>query len=276
MAEKDTYLSKYISEINRYPILTREQEVEIARRIHQGDEDALQEMVKSNLRFVISISKKYLGSGFPLADIINEGTIGLIEAAKRFDPDRGVKFITYAVWWIRQAILYAIANKSGIVKIPPSQAHMLHMINKRIQSMTQLLGREPLLSELAADIGRDEKEIEMLMRTARTSLSVEGNIDEDDHDGMYISLSDENSFKAEEQVIEDSFVDDVELLLECLDDREKEILKLHYGFVGSPLTLQQIGDKYKLTRERIRQIEARAIKKLKRVASNRNLHDYLE
>ncbi|MBN1356390.1 RNA polymerase sigma factor RpoD/SigA [bacterium] len=269
-------MTTYLSEINKYPLLSRDEEVELSERIQQGDEDALQRMVQGNLRFVVSIAKKYLGSGLQLDELVNEGSIGLIEAAKRFQPERGVKFITYAIWWVRQAILYAIATKTGIVKLPANQIQLLNMINKKMQSMTQTLGREPHLSELAAEINVPESEVENLLRTTRISLSIETHLDENEEEGPSITLTKDNIQKPEEQVIEDGFVDDVELLLTCLDDREKEILQLHYGFKGIPLTLQEIGNRYGLTRERIRKIELRAIEKLKKIAKKRQLEDYLK
>ena len=276
MSESIDHFGKYLQEINKYPIYSRDEEEKLARQITEGSEEAIQKLVQANLRFVVVVAKKYKGSGMPLSDLVNEGTIGLIEAAKRFNPDRGVKFITYAVWWVRQAILYAIANKSGIVRLPPKQANLLHMMNKKIQSMSQELGREPTLTEIADTIEISEEEIENLLRVSRTSLSVGNAGDENETDGRQIDIEDAHSESADEQIIKDAFVDDVELLLACLNDREKEILKLHYGFKGDTLTLQQIGDKYGLTRERIRQIEKRAINKLKRVATKKNLKEYLD
>ncbi|MBN1552761.1 RNA polymerase sigma factor RpoD/SigA [bacterium] len=273
--EDQNSLSKYLQEINKYRMFDKEEEAEIARRIQEGDESAIQELVKANLRFVVSIAKKYLGSGMPLEDLINEGTIGLIEAAKRFNPERGVKFITYAVWWVRQAILYAISAKSGIVKLPQSQANLLSSINKRIQTLTQELGHEPTITELSDSMGIPENEIENLLRTTRASLPIEPHSDNEDESLKFIDLMDYETVSAEDQVMEDAFADEVELLMACLDDRETEILKMHYGFDGKPKTLQEIGNKYGLTRERIRKIEQRAIQKLKRVASRRKLKDYL-
>lgn len=271
----DPDLNRYISEIYEYPKYERDKEMELAAQIAKGDSKALQDLVKANLRYVVVIAKKYLGSGFSLSDLINEGTIGLIEAGKRFKPEKGVKFITYAVWWIRQAILYAIASKSSLIKLPPKQANLLHMVNRRIQSMTQKLGREPDVSELAEELNISADDIIAVTHSAKMLLSVDSPADETDEADHYVSLADDRSKMADDLVIEDSFVDDVDLLLACLDDREKEILKLHYGFNGTPSTLQEIGDRFGLTRERIRQIEQKAIKKLKRLAIRRNLQDYL-
>lgn len=269
-------MKKYLQEINKCPVFDREKEQELARKIQAGDEDAIQILVKANLRFVVLVARKYVGAGLTLSDLINEGTIGLIEAAKRFNPDRGVKFITYAVWWIRQAILYAIANKSGIVRLPPKQANMLHMINKKTRELTQTLRRQPTPGEIAEALEIPEMEIETLLRVSRTSVSVGPSMDSDDDEIRNLDIRDERAEIAEQQAIQDAFVDDVDILLACLGDREKEILELHYGFKGDSFTLQQIGNKFGLTRERIRQIEKRAINKLRKMAVKKNLQEYLE
>jgi RNA polymerase primary sigma factor len=276
MNKDSRVFQSYLEEIKRYPKLDRQAEVEIALKIQAGDEDALLRIVEANLRYVVLIAKKYTGSGIPYSELINEGAIGLIEAGKRFKPEKGVKFITYAVWWVRQAILIAIANRAAIVKLPPRSANLLYLINKRIQYLSQILGREPQISELSTDLNVPEKDIEILLRVTRVSIPVDSNQSDNDEVNPVVTLPDQNTPLADDQVIEDDFVDDVELLLTCLDDREQEILKLHYGFNGQTLSLQQIGHKFNLTRERIRQIEQRAIRKLKRVAMHRKLHDYLK
>ncbi len=260
----------YLEEITKYAPLTREEELELGRRIQQKDEEALQKLIKANLRFVVSIAKKYTGSGLTLEELINEGAIGLIEAAKKFDPDKGVKFITYAVWWIRQSILYAISTKTRVVKIPSNQIQHLNTLNKIINKKTQQLARKPTLDELAKESGLGVDVIEDLQRAARKSISIEPFPDDENP----IELIDNQSMKAEEQAIEDSYANEVELLLECLDEREKEVLTLHYGLKGPQLTLQQIGNRFGLTRERIRKIEMKALSKLKRVAARRKLQDY--
>ncbi len=276
MKSEGSSLGKYLSEIKKFPKLLREDETELAYRIKAGDSDALQRLVESNLQFVVLISRKYISSGLPLPDLINEGTIGLIEAAKRFDPERGVKFITYAVWWIRQSILYAIAEKSGIIRLPPKQVALVYLIKKKIQTLTQKLGRAPMLDEVADEINLPVSEIESLLTITQSVLSLDPSPEDEDENGYAISVVDQNAIPVDDKVMEDSFVNEVELLLTCLDDREKEIMKLHYGLDGTMLTLQQIGDRFGLTRERIRQIEQRAIKKLKRLALKNNLRDFLK
>jgi RNA polymerase primary sigma factor len=275
MPQTDPPLTRYLNEINEYPKLDKDDEITLAQKILQGDQQSLDTLVKANLRYVVIIAKKYLSSGLTLADLINEGTIGLIEAAKRFKSEKGVRFITYAVWWIRQAILYAIETKASLVKLPPKQANMLNMINKHAQILAQIYGREPSISEIADKAGMKETEVENLLGLPRYLFPVEASTEESDTNGTVMEIPDDNSYLAEDLVIEDAFVDDLELLMACLDQREKEILKLHYGFDGTPLTLQQIGDRFNLTRERIRQIEQKALRKLKRIAASRNLQEYL-
>ncbi len=276
MKSEESSLGKYLNEIKKFPKLQREEESDLAYRIKAGDSEALQRLVESNLQFVVLISRKYISSGLPLQDLINEGTIGLIEAAKRFDPERGVKFITYAVWWIRQSILYAIAEKSGIIRLPPKQVALVYLIKKKIQTLTQKLGRTPMLDEVAAEINLPVSEIESLLTITQSVLSLDPSPEDEDENGYAITVVDQNAIPVDDKVMEDTFVNEVELLLTCLDDREKEIMKLHYGLDGTMLTLQQIGDRFGLTRERIRQIEQRAIKKLKRLALKNNLRDYLK
>ncbi|MBN1297929.1 RNA polymerase sigma factor RpoD/SigA [bacterium] len=276
MSEEKDYLQLYLKRFKEYPELTRDEEMVLAERIQAtDDEDAVLRLVEANLRYVALIAKKYVKSGLPVEDLINEGTIGLMAAARRFEPDRGVKFITYAVWWIRQAILYAIASKSRMVRLPPKQENLLHNINKSSSKLMQIYGRQPTLDEIARDLHVDPQDVEKLVQLGWNSISLESDgEDQDDRDtGMDIP---DNRIAAEDQIIQDEFVDDVDLLLTCLSDREKDILRMHFGFDGDPLTLQQIGRRFNLTRERIRQIEQRAIEKLRRKALKRNLKEYLE
>lgn len=276
MAGDSDYLRRYLNQIKGYPELTREQEIELATRIqNDSDEDALNRLVEANLRFVALIARKYVISGLPIDDLINEGNIGLMEAAKRFEPDRGVKFITYAVWWIRQAILYAINNKSRMVRLPSKQENLLQSINRTTTALMQELGRHPTLREVSAALEVPEQDVEKLVQFGWPSLSLETAGEDKDDRETGIEIPD-SRHAAEDQIIQDEFVDDVELLLTCLTDREIEILKMHFGFDGNTYTLQQIGERFSLTRERIRQIERRAIEKLHRQAVKRNLKEYLE
>ncbi|MCD4652606.1 RNA polymerase sigma factor RpoD/SigA [bacterium] len=276
MTQDKEYLQRYLKKIKEYPELSREEEVELAIRIRDhSDEDSVRQLVEANLRFVVLIARKYVKSGLPIDDLINEGSIGLMAAARRFEPDRGVKFITYAVWWIRQAILYAIANKSRIVRLPPKQENLLHNINKTGSKLMQELGRQPTVEEISLELKVEPQDVEKLIQLSWQSISLETSGEDQDDRDTGIDIPD-NRNAAEDIIIQDEFVDDVELLLTCLTDREKEILRMHFGFDGDTYTLQQIGKRFNLTRERIRQIEHRAIEKLRREALKLNLKEYLE
>jgi RNA polymerase primary sigma factor len=269
------HLRNYLRQIRKYPEISRERELELAERIQTNDdEDAVRELVEANLRYVTLIARKYIKSGIPLSDLISEGNIGLMAAARRFEPDRGVKFITYAVWWIRQAILFAISSKSRMIRLPPKQEYLLQNIRKTRIRLLQELGREPTFQEIASELDTPVSEIENLIQLGLNSVSLDPVMGDNDDREMGMDIPDKRPIM-DDLVIKDEFVDDVELLLTCLPEREKEILKMHFGFDGDTYTLQQIGDRFNLTRERIRQIERRAIEKLRQKAITRNLKDYL-
>jgi RNA polymerase primary sigma factor len=268
-------LRNYFREIKKYKELTRDQELELAERIQKDDdEEAVRELVEANLRYVVLVARKYKKSGLPLADLISEGNIGLIAAARRFEPARGVKFITYAVWWIRQAILHAITTKGRMIRLPPKQETLLHNIRKTRNRLMQELGKEPSKEEIASELNLNVKDVDYLMQMGLNSISLETVNDEQNDRAPGIEIRDQGP-DVDDLVIKDEFVDDVELLLTCLPEREKEILRMHFGFNGDFYTLQQIGDRFNLTRERIRQIERRAIEKLRYKARHRDLKDYL-
>lgn len=268
-------LRYYFNQIQKYPELSKEEELELARKIQQdGDENAINKLVEANLRYVARIAKKYAKSGVPLSDLINEGNIGLMAAVRRFEPDRGVKFITYAVWWIRQAILGAIYSKKRMIRLPPKQETLLYNISKTRNRLMQELGQEPTKEEIAAELNLSVKDIDKVTQVGLDSISLETANNGQDDEFSQMDIRDDRA-DVNDLVIKDEFVDDVELLLTCLSDREKEILRMHFGFDGNDYTLQQIGERFNLTRERIRQIERRAIEKLKFKAQKRNLKDYL-
>jgi RNA polymerase primary sigma factor len=268
-------LQSYFRQIKKYPELTREEELDLARRIQtDNDEDAVNRLIEANLRYVVLIARKYKQSGLPLADLISEGNIGLMAAAKRFEPNRGVKFITYAVWWIRQAILSAIYSKRRMIRLPPKQETLLHNIWKTKNRLMQELGKEPAKEEIAAELQISIKDVEQVIQRGLDSVSLETANDDQDDRAAGIDIPDDRA-DVDDKAIKDEFVDDVELLLTCLSEREKEILRMHFGFNGNSYTLQQIGDRFNLTRERIRQIERRAIEKLRFKAKKRNLEEYL-
>ena len=256
-------LTQYMEEISRIKILTREEEIELATAIKAGDPKAIQEMVRRNLKYVVSVANKYRGLGISLQDLIEEGNIGLIQAAKRFDVSRNVKFITYAVWWIKQAIMHSLAEQSGTVKLPVKQAGKVNKINRRSQEMRQDLEREPTQSEIAKSLGYGDEEINSIMRAYRTHLSLDSPL-KDDENTPYLDLLENQDFiPYDDQLMQESLNNKVDQLLEDLSEREAKILKMRFGFFGDVKTLEEIGKDIGLSRERVRQIEKRAKLKLK-------------
>ena len=256
-------LTQYMAEIGKIKILTREEEIKLAEHIKAGDPKAIQEMVRRNLKYVVTVANKYRGLGISLQDLIEEGNIGLIQAAKRFDVSRNVKFITYAVWWIKQAIMHSLAEQSGTVKLPIKQAGKVHKINKRSQQMVQDLEREPTQSELAKDLGYRDEEVNSIMRAYRTHLSLDSPL-QDSEDTLYLDLLENQSLiPFDDQLMQASLSAKVDELLKDLSEREALILKMRFGFLGEVRTLEEIGKEIGLSRERIRQIEKKAKLKLK-------------
>jgi RNA polymerase primary sigma factor len=266
-------LSQYMEEIGRIKILTREEEVELATAIKDGDPKAIQEMVRRNLKYVVTVANKYRGLGLSLQDLIEEGNIGLIQAAKRFDVSRNVKFITYAVWWIKQAIMHSLAEQSGTVKLPVKQAGKVNKIKKRGQQMAQDLEREPTQSEIAKSLGYGDEEIDSIMRAYRTHLSLDSPL-KGDEDTPYLDLLENQNFiPYDDQIMQKSLSEKVDQLLEDLSERETKILKMRFGFFGDVNTLENIGKEIGLSRERVRQIEQRAKLKLKTKLQNESWMD---
>ncbi len=270
--------NSYIKKISNYPILTREEEIELAKRAREGDRQALRKLIESNLRFVVSVASRYKGYGIPIMDLINEGNLGLIQAAKRFDPDRGVKFISYAVWWIKQAIMQALAEQSGAVRLPLKQAGVLLRIRNKFEELTQKLGREPRIEELAETLEMDPKDMEDILRVARIHLSLESPINrEDDEDTTFLDLMEEEKMlSTEEQMLKWSLSAQVQDLLKELPAREALILRCRFGLdTEKSMTLEEVGRMMGISRERVRQLETRALEKLKKMAQSRKLEDYL-
>jgi RNA polymerase primary sigma factor len=256
-------LTQYMEEIGKIKILTREEEIKLAESIKAGDPKAIQEMVRRNLKYVVTVANKYRGLGISLQDLIEEGNIGLIQAAKRFDVSRNVKFITYAVWWIKQAIMHSLAEQSGTVKLPVKQAGKVLKINKRSQQMVQDLEREPTQSELAKSLGYRDEDVNSIMRAYRTHLSLDSPL-KDSEDTHYLDLlENQDVIPYDDQLMQASLSEKVDQLLEDLSEREALILKMRFGFFGEVRTLEEIGKEIGLSRERVRQIEKRAKLKLK-------------
>lgn len=257
-------LDQYLQEIGQIPLLSPEKEVELARRIKQGDRKALHELTRANLRFVVSVAKKYQGQGLSLADLINEGNYGLIKAAQRFDETRGFKFISYAVWWIRQAILQALAEQSRVVRLPLNRIGTISKIRKTSAKLAQIHERAPNFEELAEELGVDVEKIREAMQHTGRHLSMDAPFNEDDENSLLDVLPHEDSVSPDETLMDESLKIDIERALSMLHPREAEITRLYFGIGREhPLTLEEIGQRFNLTRERVRQIKEKALRKLR-------------
>jgi RNA polymerase primary sigma factor len=269
-------LDKYLQEIGREELITAEDEVELARKIKQGDQRALEKLVKSNLRFVVSVSKQYQNQGLTLPDLINEGNLGLIKAAQRFDETRGFKFISYAVWWIRQSILQAIAEQARIVRLPLNQVGSLNRINKAFSKLEQQFEREPSIDELAdlLEIG-DDKVVDSMKISGR-HVSVDAPFRDDEDGNLLDVLANNDTPNSDVTLMNESLQREISRSLATLTDKEQEVLKMFFGigFVH-PLSLEEIGEKFNLTRERVRQIKEKAIRRLRHSSRSNLLKTYL-
>jgi RNA polymerase primary sigma factor len=269
-------LDQYLREISAYPLIDRNREAELARRIRDGDALALESLVRSNLRFVVSVAKRYQNQGVSLADLINEGNIGLIRAAQKFDETKGIKFISYAVWWIRQAILQALAEQSRIVRVPLSRAGTLHRIGKRSSSLTQELGREPTLDEIAQELDLTEEEIKHTLAMAQAHLSLDAPLVPGEDGQLLDYVSDQFSPGPDEELYAQALSRSIEDALGTLSEREAKVLRLYFGLGNTePLTLEQIGERFGITRERVRQIKERALSRLRHQSRARFLETFL-
>ena len=266
-------LNQYMREIGKIKLLTREEEIKLAGAIKQGDLKAVQEMVRRNLKYVVTVANKYRGFGMSLQDLIEEGNIGLIQAAKRFDVSRNVKFITYAVWWIKQAIMHSLAEQSGTVKLPVKQAGKVTRFNKKSQEMCQDMEREPTQSEVAKSLGYNDDEINSIMRAYRTHLSLDTPLKNDENTPYLDLLENENLIPYDDQIMRESLSEKVDQMLEDLSEREATILKMRFGFSGEVKTLEEVGQEIGLSRERVRQIEKRAKERLKSKLQNEDWVD---
>ena len=257
-------LDQYLQEIGQIPLLSPEKEVELARRIKEGDRKALHELTRANLRFVVSLAKKYQGQGLSLADLINEGNYGLIKAAQRFDETRGFKFISYAVWWIRQAILQALAEQSRVVRLPLNRIGTISKIRKTSAKLAQIHERAPNFEELAMELGVDVEKIREAMQHTGRHLSMDAPFNDDDENSLLDVLPHEDSLSPDETLMDESLKIDIERALSMLHPREAEITRLYFGIGREhPLTLEEIGQRFNLTRERVRQIKEKALRKLR-------------
>lgn len=269
-------LDKYLTEISREDMITAEQEVELAKKIKKGDQRALEKLVRANLRFVVSVAKQYQNQGLTLPDLINEGNLGLIKAAQRFDETRGFKFISYAVWWIRQSILQAIAEQSRIVRLPLNQVGSLNKINKIYAQLEQELERPPVADELAAALEIPEDKVKDTMSVSGRHVSVDAPLKEDEDFSLLDLISNNESPSADGDLMRESLQKEIERSLETLTERERDVIRLFFGIgMNHGLTLEEIGDKFDLTRERVRQIKEKAIRRLRQNSRSRLLKMYL-
>ena len=268
-------LDKYLQEIGREQLLTVEEEVELSQRIRKGDRQALDTLVKSNLRFVVSVAKQYQNQGLTLPDLINEGNVGLIKAAEKFDETRGFKFISYAVWWIRQTILQALAEQSRIVRLPLNQVSAVNKISKAITKFEQEFERKPSPEELAELVNEMPEKINDSLRASARQVSVDAPFVEGEDNSPLDVMENTDSPAADHTLISESLQLEISRALDILGERERDIIEMSFGISQPEMTLEEIGDRFGLTRERVRQIREKAIRKLRTANKESILRDYL-
>ena len=268
-------LDKYLQEIGREELVSPEEEVELAQRIRKGDQEALEKLTRANLRFVVSVAKQYQNQGLSLPDLINEGNLGLIKAAEKFDETRGFKFISYAVWWIRQSILQALAEQSRIVRLPLNQVGSLNKINKALGKFEQENERQPSTEELSEMIDIPKDKIADTLRVSGRHVSVDAPFVEGEDNSLLDVLPNDDSPSADKGLNNESLSTEIERALQRLTPREREIIKSFFGIGCQEMTLEEIGERLDLTRERVRQIKEKAIRKLKKPAASKLLKSYL-
>ena len=269
-------LDKYLQEIGKVELITAEQEVELARRIKQGDREALEKLTKANLRFVVSVSKQYQNQGLSLPDLINEGNLGLIKAAQRFDETRGFKFISYAVWWIRQSILQALAEQSRIVRLPLNKIGSINKINKAYARLEQEHEREPDALEIAELLDIPETEVKESIRNSGRHISMDAPLVQDEENTLYDVLRSDDTNTPEKELMTESLRKEIDRAISTLTPREADVIRLYFGLNSKhPMTLEEIGERFDLTRERVRQIKEKAIRRLKHTSRSKILKSYL-
>jgi RNA polymerase primary sigma factor len=269
-------LDKYLQEIGREELITAEEEVQLAKKIRDGDQSALEKLTRANLRFVVSVAKQYQNQGLSLPDLINEGNLGLIKAAKRFDETRGFKFISYAVWWIRQSILQALAEQSRIVRLPLNQVGSLNKINKAYSKLEQEFEREPSPEELSKILDLPEDKIMDTMKVSGRHVSMDAPFQQGEEGSLVDVLVNHDSPRADGNLMSESLSKEIDRALSTLTERERDVIKLFFG-IGIPhgLTLEEIGAKFDLTRERVRQIKEKAVRRLRHSSRSKLLQQYL-
>lgn len=269
-------LDKYLHEIGKVDLLTPEKEVELAKKIRKGDRNAFEQLINANLRFVVSVAKQYQNQGLTLPDLINEGNLGLIKAAQRFDETRGFKFISYAVWWIRQSILQALAEQARIVRLPLNKIGSINKINKTFTQLEQEFQREPTAKEIAELLGMTPEMIEEAMKASGSHVSMDAPLKDEEGNNLYDVMLDSDIPSPDDGLLNNSLQQEIERSLSTLGEREGEIIRYYFGLNGTrPHTLEEIGEVFGLTRERVRQIKEKSIKKLKNNYRNKLLKSYL-
>ncbi|MEX0981173.1 MAG: RNA polymerase sigma factor RpoD/SigA [Bacteroidales bacterium] len=268
-------LDKYLQEIGKEELITVEEEVELAQRIKKGDRQALEKLTRANLRFVVSVAKQYQNQGLSLPDLINEGNLGLIKAAEKFDETRGFKFISYAVWWIRQSILQALAEQSRIVRLPLNQVGSLNKINKAFSKFEQQHERTPTPEELAEALELPKEKVSDTLRVSGRHVSVDAPFVDGEDNSLLDVLVNNDSPNADNSLIGESLAREVERALATLTERERDIIKLFFGIACQDMTLEEIGERFGLTRERVRQIKEKAIRRLRHTSRSKLLKTYL-
>jgi RNA polymerase primary sigma factor len=265
----------YFQEINRYPMISSEEEAILAERIRRGDSEALEKLVVANLRFVVSVAKQYQNQGLAFTDLINEGNIGLVKAARKFDETRGFKFISYAVWWIRQAILQALAEQSRIIKLPLNRVGTIHKIGKTQSKLEQKYRRSPNVEEIARELSLDENEVRETIKIGNTHMSLDAPLKHGEDSKLIDVLHDDNQERPDDGIMDISLQEEIEKTLDTLSEREKEVVKLYFG-IGEETahTLEEIGQRFNLTRERVRQIKEKALRRLKHCSRSKRLKVY--
>jgi RNA polymerase primary sigma factor len=269
-------LDKYLQEIGKVDLITAEEEIELAIKIKEGDKTALEKLTKANLRFVVSVAKQYQNQGLSLGDLINEGNLGLIKAGKRFDETRGFKFISYAVWWIRQSILQALAEQSRIVRLPLNRVGALSKIGRAYSNLEQEFEREPSADELADELDMDVKEVTDTLKISSKHVSVDAPFASGEENRLLDVMKNDEQPSPDNMLLSESLKTEIASALSSLPEREAEILRLYYGIeTDHAMTLEEIGEKFNLTRERVRQIKEKAIRRLRHASKSKHLRTYL-
>jgi RNA polymerase primary sigma factor len=269
-------LERYLQEIGEVELLTPDQEIELAKRIKKGDQSALETLTKANLRFVVSVAKQYQNQGLDLCDLINEGNLGLIKAAKRFDETRGFKFISYAVWWIRQSILQALAEQSRVVRLPLNRVGALNKIGKTYNALEQQMEREPTPDEIASELEMSAYEVTDTMKRSGRHLSMDAPFNMGEENRLLDIIHNDSQPAPDSSLMSESLRTEVHRALATLSEREAEVVRLYFGLHREhPMTLEEIGEKFSLTRERVRQIKEKALRRLRHASRSKNLKAYL-